>query len=227
MATTEIFQILIASISVIIALLSLVGALKSGVLKRIRFGSFELEATAQERKQAKEIVDKIKTSIKDDLPFETEQLAQYYAQILAQSKISFWFSLVFASLGFVVIILAGFLHQDGNLQATFVQVFAGVVMDAISALFFVQSKNAQKSMGEFFDKLRRDRQQLEARKLCEGISNQIGKDAIKMQLALHYAELPEAASVAQGILDSCLTKDKQAEQSTALDGNSAALHSHQ
>jgi len=208
----EIIQIIIVSISVLAALSSVVGALKSGVLKRIRFGNFELEATSEETKQAKAVIEKIQSSIKDDLPFETEQLAQYYAQILAQSKISFWFSLVFASLGFVVIIMASFLHQDGNFQSTTVQVFAGVVMDTVSALFFVQSRNAQKSMGDFFDKLRRDRQQLESRKLCDSISNQIGKDAVKMQLALYYADLPESASVAQDILNSCLKKDKIAEQ---------------
>ena len=78
--------------------------------------------------------------------------------------------------------MASFLHSNGNIQATYLQVFAGVVMDAVSALFFVQSKNAQKSMGDFFDKLRRDRQQLESRKLCESISDQTAKDAIKMQL---------------------------------------------
>ena len=175
----------------------------------MRFGSFELEATPEEKRQAQALVEQIKTSIKENIPFETEQLAQYYAQILSQSKVSFWFSLVFASLGFVAIITAGFLYKDGNMQPTFVQIFAGVVMDTVSALFFIQSKNAQRSMGEFFDKLRRDRQQLESRKLCDSISNQIARDAIKMQLALHYAELPEAASIAQRILDSCLNIDKE------------------
>ena len=74
MASTEIFQILIASISILIALISLIGALKSGVLKRVRFGSFELEATPEERQQAKALVEKIQTSIKENVSFETEQL---------------------------------------------------------------------------------------------------------------------------------------------------------
>ena len=47
---------------------------------------------------------------------------------------------------------------------------AGGIVDAVAALFFVQSKRAQESMAEFFDKLRRDRNHLEARKLCENLN---------------------------------------------------------
>lgn len=217
MSFTDILQVAIASITVLIAFLSLVGALRAGVLRRVRFGSLEIEATSEEKRQAQELVQGLQTSLREDVPFETEQLAQYYAQILAQSKISFWFSLIFASLGFVVIILASFLHADGNVQATSVQVFAGVIMDAVSALFFVQSRNAQKSMGEFFDKLRRDRQQLESRKLCDSIENPTAKDAIRMQLALHYADLPDASTIARGIIDTCLNKTQGAEPSVPGD----------
>lgn len=76
-------------------------------------------------------------------------------------------------------------------------------MDAVAALFFVQSKSAQASMGDFFDKLRRDRQQVESRKLCEIISDAKAKDALRIQLALHYAELPNSDEVAKSIFQAC------------------------
>ena len=64
----------------------------------------------------------------------------------------------------------------------------------------VQSRSAQKSMGEFFDKLRRDRQHLEARKLCDSVENKDARDALRINLSLHYAEIPNAESISNSIV---------------------------
>jgi len=95
-------------------LFSIVAAIRSGALKSIRLGSFEIEAAAKEVAEAKEIIQKITAPDSDRVPFETEQLANYYAQVLGQSKISFWFSLVFASIGFLIIVPAAFMHADAD-----------------------------------------------------------------------------------------------------------------
>ena len=55
-----------------------------------------------------------------------------------------------------------FTYTSVTTGAAIAQITAGIIMDAVSALFFVQSKSAQTSMGEFFDKLRRDHQQAES-----------------------------------------------------------------
>jgi len=172
------------------------GAFKAGVLKRVRLGGLELEAPSDE---AKKLREELKVSIQKgkDIPFEIEQLANYYTQILAQSKISFWFSLIFASLGFVIIVVAAFLYTDGSGSATVAQFIAGIIMDAVAGLFFVQSRNAQKSMADFFDKLRSDRMQMESRNLSESIVNEEAKDALKVHLSLYYAGIKEFESVAK------------------------------
>lgn len=199
----KLIEVGVAGISIVVAMLSVAGAMRSGVLKRLKFGSLEIEASPQEREQIRALVKSV-SSDSEAVPFETEQLALYYGQILSQSKVSFWFSLVFASLGFVILVVAVFLYSSTSVGTTVAQFIAGTIMDAVAALFFVQSRNAQKSMGEFFDKLRRDRNHLESRKLCSSIEDKIARDALKIQLSLHYAEVPNSTEVSKRIIDSSL-----------------------
>jgi hypothetical protein len=194
-----------ASVAAATAIFALSSALRSGLLRRIRLGAFEIEASPREKQEAIALIEAV-AGPRVDVPFETEQLAQYYSQVLAQSKISFWFSLIFASLGFVVIIIASFMYSTATAGATVAQIVAGVIMDAVSALFFVQSKNAQAAMGEFFDKLRRDRQQAESRKLCESVADPQAKDALRIHLALHYAETEHVDDVSKSIVQTCLSQ---------------------
>jgi hypothetical protein len=202
---SNVVSIFVTGFAVIFAIVAIIGAMRAGVLTRLRVGNLvDIQATPQEREAAKALVEAAKAS-HAEVPFETEQLALYYGQILAQSKVSFWFSLIFASLGFVVIIIAVFLYTGASAGATAAQFAAGVIMDAVATLFFIQSRNAQKSMGEFFDKLRRDRQQLESRKLCENIENGIARDALRIELSLHYAEVECAPEVAKTVINAGLT----------------------
>ena len=195
---------LIALIGIIVSLFAIIGAFRSGVLKRVRFGSFELQASEKDTQEARALIQAVTTS-GDKVPFETEQLANYYAQILAQSKVSFWFSLVFASIGFLIIVLAAFMHADAQAGSTIARFFAGGIVDAVAALFFVQSKRAQESMADFFDKLRRDRNHVEARKLCESLDTSSARDALRLRLSLHYAEVETPDSIAESIMNTCLS----------------------
>lgn len=205
--STEYISYLAPFISGLTALLVVIAAFRSGALSRIKFGSFEVVASKQERQDAEALVRSI-TSASKDLPFETEQLAKYYAQVLAQSKTSFWFSLIFASIGFMVIVYAVFAYTSSNLGTSVVQLTAGLVIDAVAALFFVQSKDAQKSMGDFFDKLRKDRQQVESRALCDSITDKKAQDALRVQLALYYAGLPDYHVLSKDIVERCLTEGR-------------------
>src|ERR1035441_1929553 len=107
----------VASIAAAVAIAGLVAALRSGLLRRIRLGAFEIEAGPREKQQAKALIEAVARP-RENVPFETEQLAQYYSQVLAHSRISFWFSLIFASLGFVVIVVASFMYSTTNSGAT-------------------------------------------------------------------------------------------------------------
>jgi hypothetical protein len=195
---------IIAAISLAFAIWGIGVAFKSGILKRVRIAGFEFEASEYDREKARDLIGTLQGTRSEDVPFETEQLALYYGQVLSQSKISFWFSLIFASLGFAVIVVAGFLYTGENTGATLAQFTAGLVMDAVAALFFTQSRNAQEAMGEFFDKLRRDRQHLESRRLCESITNPLIQDALRMQLALHYAEIADSSTVTKSLIDTAV-----------------------
>ena len=200
----EIMATIGASISVAVAIVSIAGAFKAGVLRKVKIGSIEFEASDDDSKQLKEALAKNATPESKDRPFEIEQLANYYSQILSQSKISFWFSLIFASLGFATIVVSAFLYSNLNGTATAVQFIAGIIMDAVAGLFFVQSRNAQKSMGEFFDKLRSDRLHAESKLISQEISSTEAQDALKLHLSLHYAGVPNSDSVAKHITEQCL-----------------------
>jgi hypothetical protein len=211
-------EVTAALASILVALAIIVTAMRSGLLKRVRFGAFEIEATERERAQAKALVAAVARPGTEPVPFETEQLAQYYAQVLAQSKISFWFSLLFASLGFGVIVIAGFKYTSTANGAAVAQFVAGIIMDAVAALFFVQAKNAQAAMGDFFDKLRSDRQLVESRSLCESISSPSARDALRVQLSLHYAQVASREQISGVIINACLAGSGTVQNTVAAVG---------
>lgn len=209
--TLEVIGPVVAVISGAVAAAAIAGALKEGVLKKIRFGGLEFETNTPEVRAFREALERAneQPQQKQQLPFEVEQLANYYAQILSQSKVAFWFSLIFASLGFMVIVVAAFLYNKTDAGSAIAQFIAGLIMDAVAGLFFVQSKNAQQSMGEFFDKLRKDRAQAESRALCESVETAEAKDALRVHLALYYAGLESHDRVASSITDACLRRAVQ------------------
>jgi hypothetical protein len=194
----EIVQIVAVTMGVIASLLALAAAARSGLLRRLKLGSFELEMTERESKEARALVNAAAGRPRE-VPFETEELARYYAQVLAQSRLSFIFSLTFATVGFLVIVSAirFALWQPASFELgpAALQVAAGTVIDAVAALFFVQSRAAQTSMSEFFSALRRDRLHAEARELVEAISSSHAQDAARMTLALKYAGVSEAEAL--------------------------------
>lgn len=205
--TVDIIGPIVAAIAAATAGASIIGASKAGVLKRVRLGGFEIEAASPEVLAFREALEKAKQAPeREALPFEVEQLANYYAQILSQSKVSFWFSLIFASLGFLVIVVAAFLYNETSSGSAIAQFVAGIIMDAVAGLFFVQSKNAQKSMGDFFDKLRKDRAHVESRALCEAVTTQEAKDSLRVHLALFYAGVEGHENIANAISTACLSK---------------------
>ena len=198
---SEGFITFIAFLAVVVSIL---GAFKSGALSHLKFGAFEIKAGVEERKAVREIIESAVVTPKERVPFETEQLANYYSQVLAQSKVSFWFSLVFASIGFFIVVIAAFMHSQADVGSTIARFVAGGVVDAVAALFFVQSKQAQQSMSEFFDKLRRDRNHVEARNLCESLGTNEARDALRIRLALHYAEVGNPDENARSIYGAAL-----------------------
>ena len=103
-------------------------------------------------------------------------------------------------LGFLVIVASALMYSQDRQGTTIASFVAGTIIDAVAALFFVQSKNAQKALAEFFDKLRKDRQQAESRALCESVGNPDARDALRIQLALYYACVEQSHTVAAELI---------------------------
>ena len=95
-----------------------------------------------------------------------------------------------------------------GLMNDFVVILGGVLALgalAVAALIFIKSKNAEKLLSEFFEKARRDKQHLESRKICDLIENPSAKDALRIHLSLHFAEVEQASEISKVISDACLS----------------------
>jgi hypothetical protein len=86
-----------------------------------------------------------------EIALDATKVDEYHRQSIAQSRISFWFSLIFASLGFLMIATSVFAYSE---KTGYLGVVAGTIIDAVAALFFYQSNRARRLMADFFDRLR-------------------------------------------------------------------------
>lgn len=142
------------------------------------------------KEESREKLENIRLALEAE---QVNQLIRYHANSLAQAQLSFRFSIAAACVGFLIIIL-------GTVQVYFVKEFhaplltlvAGAIIDSVAALFFAQSNQARKSMTEFFDKLRVDRQFNESLRLCESIPDIKLQSEIKAQLCLYFAGIRES-----------------------------------
>jgi hypothetical protein len=64
-----------------------------------------------------------------------------------------------------------------------------VIIEAVSALFFVQSNKTRQLMTEFFDKLRSDRKLDESLQLMANIPSDVISSRLRAVVALHFAEV--------------------------------------
>lgn len=105
---------------------------------RIHFGNISLEFDSTVEAEAARIRKRLasettKSSVSDK---QFVILQEYHAQGLAQSKVSFYFSLIFASLGFLVILVTLLTMQRSaqllEQPQTFVGLASGTIIDAVS-----------------------------------------------------------------------------------------------
>jgi hypothetical protein len=178
--------LLLAIVSVVIAVLTY---LRRG---KLRFGRLILDfARADARIAGRETTSFTKDNVSPGGK-QFALLSEYHSQGLGQSRISFWFSLIFAGLGFAVIVTA-LLVMNNNTKLTdqakpLISVVSGMITEAVSALFFVQSNKARALMIEFFDKLRADRKLEEALKLANDLADPVIQSRLQFLLALNFVE---------------------------------------
>jgi hypothetical protein len=167
----------------------------------IRLGKFELDFNKRFELETQKILKQIPETQTNNKSDEKKfaLLLQYHSQGLAQSKISFWFSLIFASIGFSIIVIAVMTVQKDisiwNQGKTFITLISGTIIDAVSALFFVQSNKARQLMTDFFDKLRADRKFEESLKLADEIPDPILKSKLKIVLSINFADVKASDNI--------------------------------
>lgn len=146
---------------------------------------------ATAKRLAQEAVELAGTS--DTTASEQTRLSlRYYAQGVGQAQVSFYFSLTFASVGFMVIIagvILAIIRPNSATEAA-VTVGAGAITDAIGALFFALANRSRAVMTSFIDKLRSDRERerefLKSLELMELVQSGELRDSLKAIAALRF-----------------------------------------
>lgn len=181
-------------IPVLVALIAVTVLLKA---RQVQFGKLSIDLEKSERK-TQETAEGYTSENQTDLSLTTNErqfllLKQYHAQGLGQSRISFWFSLIFAACGFAVIVVSILtVDKDKSLLTqpnAIISLISGTIIDAVSALFFVQSNKSRELMSTFFEKLRTDRKIEESLKLADSITDENLRSKLKLILSLHFAEI--------------------------------------
>jgi hypothetical protein len=209
----DFIPIIINVLPTLTVLISVLTALIFLTRGRIRFGKFQLDFERASTERYRKILEEDDNRAIGGTSPHNALLREYHAQGLSQSRVSFWFSLVFASLGFAIIALSVgiFLQQldhaaTGWLDTAGKPIFtliAGTVIDAVAALFFVQSNKARELMTEFFDKLRSDRKLDEALRLVEAIPDAAIGSRTRAIIALNFSD----ASLGPSVLSALVSGD--------------------
>ncbi|MBB3914132.1 TRADD-N-associated membrane domain-containing protein [Rhizobium fabae] len=199
----QIITVFSSALPLIVGLTALLAAFVFLSRGRIKFGALQFDF---ERRARETILKEIKDDVAQGSSPQAALMREYHAQGLSQSKISFWFSLIFASLGFAIIALSIglFLQNTGSGESwidtaakPIFTLVAGAIIDAVAALFFVQSNKARELMVEFFDKLRNDRKLDEALALMSDIDDVQIAAKSKSLISLSFA----GVSVDKNVLD--------------------------
>lgn len=88
----------------------------------------------------------------------------------------------------------------GRPEQAIVPVVGGAVIDAVSLLFFVQDRCHQKTMFDFFERLREDRKLDEALALLRTTPDKKIRSRVQAAMVLHFAGVPDALNVL-GVVD--------------------------
>lgn len=141
------------------------------------------------------------------IPNETEQMKkEYHKQRLWQSKMAFWLSFG-GSIGGFAVIVGSVIYGMATNNNQWPGIVSGIVVEAVSALFYTLSNKANEKISEFFKELTEDskiKNALElAREMEEG--NTV-KNQLYVKLSLHLSGLDEE-KICKNTLESCNLKN--------------------
>ena len=208
-------EIVLPSLSVGMAMVATYIAYKKKLFSELRKPDKSDEAKGPVIYGDRNIIHFTPSDLQRQLAYDPSKFDEYHRQSINQSKISFWFSLFFASMGFLIIATSVFTYND---KSGYLGIIAGTIIDTVSALFFYQSNKARQLMSDFFDRLRSDRKLEESLKLCDSIDESMMRNALKVRLSLFFSGLEAGDAMATEIMHlSAGAHGKECRQSTEED----------
>ncbi len=112
-----------------------------------------------------------------------ESIKRAYNNTIMQYSRSFYFSLVFAVVGFGLIAYALIFKTDSN--PNWPAVFVSAVIQSVPALFFYLSDRARRQMTQVFGDLRKDNEVSRAYELLDTIADVQRKELLKEEIIRH------------------------------------------
>ena len=118
-------------------------------------------------------------------------IRSHHEQALAQASIQFWSSLIASIIGFVFIVLMILFANNSQWYEYILKVIPGVIIEAVSYLFFKQSSETRARASDFLNRLRNDEQISKSITIADSIGNDELKSLIKAKIALHICGINE------------------------------------
>ena len=114
-----------------------------------------------------------------------ELIKNHHKQALLQATVQFWISIFAAFFGFIFIVVVILLSPNALWYEGLVNAIPGIIIEAISVLFFTQSKDTRQQSSDFLNRLRQDRQYEKSIAIADEIKDEQLKAKLKAEIALH------------------------------------------
>lgn len=118
-------------------------------------------------------------------------LEMHHQQALQQSKVQFWFSILASIIGFITIIISVFIFLNNNWYDYILKSIPGIVIEAVSFLFFNQARETRDRAAKFFKELNYEKQIAKSVAIADTIESEEIKSKVKSQIALRIIGINE------------------------------------
>jgi len=150
--TTQLENI-ISYIGISLGVLGAIGALfwfiKTVTSKKVKLFNLEIERNLVDEENYSEIIDSIKKEGSKNIKPGVEQLVKYYIQISEQTKISFWFGIIFAFFGFSILLIIIFSNTYMNPSKITILLISTAIIEGVASCFFQGQTKLEKKWEHF------------------------------------------------------------------------------
>lgn len=121
-----------------------------------------------------------------------ELIKNHHRQALLQATVQFWISIVAAFFGFIFIVIVILIRQNSVWYECLINAIPGIIIEAISVLFFTQSKETRQQSSDFLNRLRQDRLYEKSIAIANEIQDEQLKAKLKAEIALHLCGIDKS-----------------------------------